>query len=181
MRNKPKAKLQILLATLLILSLVHPAGPVLASTRVSVGISGGPLGFTIAGAGQLNDATLTGYDQTAVGALGLVDVRDARGTGQGWNLVIDADDFVDTGGSGGTIPAAGFSVDEQPQVTKVAGNTEPLAFSGTLDQPLTLLSAAPNTGMGRFQVSPDLALVIPAATIAGSYESTVTLTIASGF
>ena len=123
---------------------------------------------------------MTGYDQTTTGGLGTIDISDARGTGAGWNLIVQAGDFVNTDGSGAFIPAAGFAIDGTPTVTAVAGNTKPEAFTGPLDSPLLLLAAGAHTGMGRYQTDPALSLIVPADTIAGTYETTITLTITSG-
>lgn len=152
----------------------------LASQRVFVTVKSGPLGFTLTGTSDLAGVALTGYDQTTTGSLGTIDIRDARGTGAGWDLILQVEDFANTDGSGASIPAAGFAVDGTSTVTAVAGNASPTAFSGMLDSPLLLLSADPHTGMGIFQTEPALSLAIPADTIAGTYETTVTVTITSG-
>ena len=152
----------------------------LASQRVTVSVKGGPLGFTLAGPSSLAEVILTGYDQTTAGGLGAIDISDARGTGTGWDLILQADDFVNIDGSGAFIPAAGLAIDETPTVTTVAGNTWPEAFTGPLDSPLLLLAAGADTGMGQYRTDPALSLVIPADTIAGTYETTVTMTITSG-
>ena len=169
-----------LLSIFLIVIIAFTPTWALASQRVTVAIKGGPLGFTLAGPSSLADVTLTGYDQTATGALGTIDISDARGTGAGWGLILQAGDFVNTNGSGAFIPATGFAIDGTPTVTTVAGNARPEAFIGSLDSPLLLLTAGAHTGMGRYQADPALSLVVPADTIAGAYETTVTMTITSG-
>jgi hypothetical protein len=151
-----------------------------ASTLVTIDITGGHLDFDIAGDAALADVHLTGSGQTTRGALGTIAVRDMRGTGAGWNLVVEASDFVSDDGSGNTIPVAGFAVDSTPTVTTLAGNAAPQTFSGPLDRPLKLLSAPADAGMGHYQISPDISLFVPADTFAGAYESTVTATIMSG-
>jgi len=168
-----------LLSILLVFIIAFAPSWALASRRVAVTVKGGPLGFTHAGASSLAEVILTGYDQTTTGGLGTIDISDARGTGAGWSLILQADDFVNADSSGATIPADGFTVDGTPTVTTVAGKSPPQAFSGALGDPLRLLAADPATGMGRFQTDPGLSLVVPADTIAGTYETTVTMTITS--
>jgi hypothetical protein len=43
----------------------------------------------------------------------------------------------------------------------------------------TLLTAAADTGMGYFTTDTSLSLAVPASTYAGTYESTITLTLAA--
>jgi hypothetical protein len=151
-----------------------------ASKMVNVKIVGGGLGFDLISPAVLPEVDLTGFSQAAKGTLGTIEVRDTRGTGAGWNLVVKADDFISDGNPDKTIPALGFTIDPTLAVITVSGNTAPIAFSGPLDQPLKLLSAEADTGMGVFRINPDISLVVPAETFAGSYESTVSLTVTSG-
>lgn len=150
------------------------------SAHVSVSVTGGPLALGIVGTSRLDAVNLNGLDQTTFGKLATVDLRDPRGTGSGWHVNISASDFTNISKSEQAIPAGGFSIPSPPTITTAAGNSSPAAFAGPLGSPLTLLSANPGTGMGRYQTNPDLSLIVPAGTMAGTYESTVTLTISSG-
>ena len=57
-------------------------------------------------------------------------------------------------------------------ITIPAGTTAPA--------PVKLFNAAVGTGMGVFTVTPSVNILVPAATIAGTYTSTITLAIVSG-
>lgn len=130
---------------------------------------------------KLNDVDINGADQLTTGSLGLFSFIDARGTGAGWEFTAQATDFASDDGEGNLISAAGFRVPNAPAVTVIAGNTAPQAFGGPLNAPIDLMVATPGTGMGTFEVEPLLELDIPAETLAGSYESTLTLTLSAGF
>lgn len=159
---------------------IYGAGVATADT-VTVVINGGTLSMTAGGNQTLNPVTLDGTDKSTTGSLGTLDVKDARGTGAGWNVVVASTDFVKTGDPTKTIAAGGFNVPAAPVVTTVAGNAAPTSFAGALNGAgLKLLSAALDEGMGEYQTTPDLQLAVPAETYAGTYTATVTETVTSG-
>jgi WxL domain surface cell wall-binding len=126
-------------------------------------------------------STLDGTDQTASYAP-LLGIVDARGTGAGWNLTIAATTFSD--GAGHTLaPGAVSSV----AAACHAGSTCTAATSSGITYPLTigstaskLFNAALNTGLGKIDVTPTIAVAIPGNAYAGTYTSTVTLAAVSG-
>ena len=72
-------------------------------------------------------------------------------------------------------------------ITLTSGNTKPTSQATSLtaipENPaagLKFISAATDTGMGTYSVSPNFELEIPAQTYAGTYTSTVTITAATG-
>jgi hypothetical protein len=163
----------------LIAGLLGPAAAGASAARITVEVRGGPLAYSLPRPPRLEPVTLTGLDQRSEGTLGLVDIRDARGTGGGWSLIVQAGDFAARDDENRVIDAAGLRVKAAP-VTTVAGNAAPVGFGGTLDQPLKILEARPDTGMGRFQTEPSIALQVPADVLAGAYDATLTLTLISG-
>ncbi len=77
-----------------------------------------------------------------------------------------------------TIPAVSISIPVTPQVNIIGGASPPVAASGSLaGAGLTLLDAAPGNGAGHYEVTPDLELLVPAATLSGIYAATITETI----
>jgi hypothetical protein len=126
-------------------------------------------------------ATLSGDDQTVAYApvLGLV---DARGSGTGWSMTIAATPFSD--GSGHTLaPGTVTGVTEAchsgstcTQATS-SGVSYPLTVSGTAAK---FFNAAANTGLGKVDVTPTVAVTVPGNAYAGTYTSTVTLATAIG-
>lgn len=148
--------------------------------QIKLKIHGGGLGFTFVNQPQLAPVDATGLDQETTGTLGLIDIRDARGTGAGWRLFAQATDFTRRGQEDYTIPVTGFTVNAAPAVLTVAGNTAPEGFAGPLSEPLKLAEAPVNGGMGRYQIEPAVTLNIPADVYAGVYDSTLTVTLVSG-
>lgn len=150
-----------------------PAQPVM--------VNGTALTLTTGGNQTLAPIFLAGDDQISTGTLGLFDIKDARGNGLGWNVFISATDFYKTGIPVRNISANNFSVPLAPDVVTVDGNAPPSSFSGSLaGAGIKLLSAAVGEGMGEYQVTPKLVLVVPAQTYAGTYTATITETIFSG-
>lgn len=172
-------RMQLLLTIAIFTALGLMFVPQAHAARVELKVLGGPLGFSLNQQPQLAQVYVTGQDQETSGTLGLVDLREARGTGAGWRLMAQATDFIDLDQPTHIISAAGFNV-SAPPVTTVAGNTAPQSFGGALDAPLELLKASEHTGMGRYQVEPPVKLTIPADVFAGTYESILTLTLLSG-
>lgn len=175
-----KAWLIIVTMVALVSLAIYGAGMAVADT-VTVVVNGGTLSMTAGGNQTLNPVTLDGTDKTTTGSLGTLDVKDARGTGAGWNVVVASTNFEKSGDPSKTISAAGFRVPSAPGVVTVAGNAAPTSFSGALNGAgLKLLSAALDSGMGEYQTTPDLELDVPAETYAGTYTATVTETVTSG-
>jgi hypothetical protein len=178
------------LAIIIAIALLALTASVVYAETATVTITGGTL--SVAGNDILfAGLTLDGTDQVATSAAGANNwsATDARGSGAGWNLTIVATDFSD-----GTHTIDISSANQEfmiqlldANVAVVAGNTQPVSQAATLtaipESPaaaLKFLSAAVDTGMGSYTLNPNFALEIPAATYAGTYTSTVTITAVSG-
>jgi len=156
----------------------------------TVTVNGGTLSVTPANV-TLSNVTLDGTDKTATSAytLNTWTAKDATGTGNGWNVTIEATDFT---GSGHTIDISQtdqeFKIQIQDaNITVIAGNTKPTSSVTSLTAiptaggtPLKIVSAAVNTGMGNYNIPPAFELEVPAETYAASYTSTITVAINSG-
>jgi hypothetical protein len=159
------------------------AGTVTATATVS---GAGSLSLTNGSTATLTD-TLDGSDQTVNYTLPLT-LTDARGTGAGWNLTITSTTFND--GATHTL-ATGASSIASVATTCVAGGTC-TSSTNAISYPITvpaattapaavkLFNSAANTGMGRFTVTPTIAVSIPGNAYAGTYSSTVTVAAVSG-
>ena len=183
-----KKRTIILLITLALL--IVTATTVLAETA-TVAITGGTLSFSSDNV-SLSGVTLGGSDTTSTSASGSNSwsAVDATGSGAGWNVTIDATDFTD--GSSHTLDISDTSQEFKIQlldndITVTSGNTKPVSQVTSLtaipESPaaaLKFVSAATDTGMGTYAISPSFELEIPAETYAGSYSSTVTITAVSG-
>ena len=173
---KKTLALTLLIIALLMLT-VSPA-----SAQAIITLTGAPL--SVSTQSITFPATMhTGQVQTVSGATASAwVVRDPTGTGAGYRVNIRATNFVNGSHS---IPVGNFRLAlANADIVTVDGNSKPtsaltsLTPLSTSDQ--TLLSAATDTGMGTYNVTPGFTLTIPADAYAGTYNATVTATIVAG-
>jgi hypothetical protein len=97
----------------------------------------------------------------------------------GWNVTLSASPFVYQGpGTRIGVPASNLTLTGST-LPAGTGITAPVT-SGSLDTNLKVLSASLNNGIGTFSQTLNMNLAIPAGTLVGTYQSTVTITVASG-
>ena len=153
----------------------------------STGITGGALTLASPGTASLS-ATLTGADQVATGSLGKATVKDATGSGAGWNVTISGTPFTTGGGTPRTLPATALEVTgvatsgvagraPTNSVSYGSGITVPLGASVT---PVKMFNAAANSGMGTVELTPAVSLAVAADTYAGTYSSNLTVSVVAG-
>ena len=166
----------------------------LADTSVSASIVGVSAGLTVTSplAGALT-ATLNGADQTVYTTLSPLTVTDLRGTGTGWHVTFQASQLTTGLTTSHTLPLdslslASISASCATSVT-CTGSASGLTTSTPIDHgsAVTVASATSGAGMGTYTLTPgdfaghvgsQLALKVPAGAYAGSYSSTITVTIA---
>lgn len=165
-------------STLLSITAV-PAGSVQATVTIGAGNLSNTSGASI----PFGSVALTGADANLPFAPTTPwRAMDARGTGAGWNITVSATDF--TSALGG-IAVANFKVQLlAAKIVRIAGNTSPTSGATTYQPlgatPLKLLSAAAGQGMGTYDYTPDFQLTVPAQTLAGTYQSVVTVSVNTG-
>ena len=155
-------------------------GTVTAGTTLSVAANGTP-SFNL---------TLNGTDQTATYTLP-VSVVDARGlsTGGGWNLTVTSTQFND--GAGHTFPTSASTITSVTSgcgtnstctlpTNNVTNTNLALPAGPTAPTAVKYVNAANQTGMGTANVNANVSVAVPANAFAGTYSSTVTVSIASG-
>lgn len=155
-----------------------------------VAVSGGVLQVEAPAVNDFALITLDGDAQVAEAALAPFAVTDARGTGQGWSLSLQATPFREWDGDGyvmggamlpaGSLTLPGFSV--VPSENQSPG---PHVVTGaiTLDAgSVTVATAAVATGMGRYAFSPAalLQVALPGDAFARTYRSDLLLSVSSG-
>ena len=116
--------------------------------------------------------------------MGTFTVTDSRGAGVGWNVTVQASQFT----SGGHTLALNSVSMPQPSVTK--GTPQSTGLPTIMSGPYTIDSAsaikmasaaADGSGEGSYIFTPGLlTLSVPANTYAGTYTSTVTVSVISG-
>jgi hypothetical protein len=113
-------------------------------------------------------------------------IQDTRGTGTGWNATITSTQFT----SGGNTLATTAST--LTGVTSVCTSgtctnptnaiTYPVAVPAATVAPTAVkfFNAAASTGMGKFTNTPTIGVFVPQSSVAGTYTSTLTISIVSG-
>ena len=155
-------------------------GTVTAGTTLSVAANGTP-SFSL---------TLNGTDQTATYTLP-VSVVDARGlgTGGGWNLTVTSTQFND--GAGHTFPASASTITGVTSgcgtnstctlpTNSVTNTNLALPAGATAPAAVKYMNAANASGLGTTNVNATVAVAVPANVFAGTYSSTVTVSIVAG-
>ncbi len=146
----------------------------------SVTVGGGSLSVSPA-AITIAPVTLNGTARIDIaGTTTAWTVTDATGLGDGWHVNIAATNFTHTVDSTRYIPLAGFDAQLlSGDIDTADGNEPPTTSMGSFTvltvEAQALASAALGKGMGTYTLLPTFQLDVPAATYAGSYVSTVTI------
>lgn len=164
------------------------AGSAAADGTVIQGLSGGARTASV-NAGSLSALSYSHEDQISTGSLSL-SVDDSSGTGLGWNVTIEATDFVYSGDyAGDGIGRANFAIVSAgaPQwsagqaIDPTNGPMVPGAnATGSLDQPRKVIQANAGYGQGAYTQNLSVALTVPGTARAGSYSASVIVTISAG-
>lgn len=181
-----RATLAIGLAATLALAAVMPA---LASSGTgTANVTGGTLSETTTVAPTVS-VTLNGTDQVPTYTLA-VGASDNTGTGAGWNLTITSTQFSTGGATPKTLATTASSVTGATSASNGTGTytaptngiTYPLTVPAGTTAPAAVkfFNAAAGTGLGSFTITPTVGVSIPANAYAGTYTSTITLSIVSG-
>lgn len=135
--------------------------------------------------------TLDGSAQTVSASLAGFSVDDARGTGEGWRVMVQATQFAEHDGTGyvtggKTLPTSSLRM-PAPMVTANGTSSPPptiepgAPWAIDVAAAVKIASAAVDTGMGRYDFgSVSLSLTVPASAYAKTYRSDVTVSVVSG-
>lgn len=166
--------------------------PPTATETITTTVDAGSLNISVpTGQVSLPDPALNsnGTLFTTSGSLETVTVTDNRAGNPGWTASGLATAFSQTGGTvqinaenlgwtpGTPTGSAGQTLTIGPAVAPANG--VPASDNGTagLAQSRTLVSAASGAGLGTAKIGATLALNVPTTTTAGTYQSTLTLTV----
>jgi hypothetical protein len=162
-----------------------------AAQAASVTSTGTVTGTTLSAATSATpsfSANLDSGDSTQTYTIPLT-VQDTRGTGAGWNLTVTSTTFTTGGGTPQNLSTTASSLTGVTSSCSTGTCTNP---SNAQTYPVTVPAAASaptavkffntttNNGMGRFTITPTVGVTIPQNAFAGTYTSTVTLSIVSG-
>jgi len=185
----------VLAATAVIGALIAPAARAGSDDTTATVTGAGSLGTVTMAVGAFGGVTLDGTAKTSNATADDFDMTDARGTGDGWNITVDATRFCDVDDLTGEcplldpvqLPTSSLTM-PAPTVAKADSSSSavPSITAGpyTLDSgsAVKIASAAAGDGMGSYDFTQggQLSLSIPASAYAATYTSTVTITSASG-
>ncbi|GGH87257.1 hypothetical protein JOD43_003965 [Pullulanibacillus pueri] len=132
------------------------------------------------------DVTLNGKIQTTNANIDNLIVTDATGTGNGWNVNIEASPFTNSE-TNSTLPEGSLTI-AAPTLTAEDGSSDPNNINivdGAIDKQagIDVLAAPNNEGMGTYTATfPENALTLnlkPKDVKEGTYTSTITITVVS--
>lgn len=156
------------------LGVTVPASALPGDTSATVTVTGGSLSITVpTAAGSLGSAVNKVAGNTISGALGTVQVDDARSAaaGSGWVASVISTAF--TPATGATIAASLVGYTAGP-ITKVGTATftanDPAALTGVTPA----VTASGITGDNSATWNPTIIVTIPGGTLAGTYSGTIT-------
>ncbi|ACU69404.1 NHL repeat-containing protein [Catenulispora acidiphila DSM 44928] len=166
--------------------------PPTATETITTTVDAGSLNISVpTGQVSLPDPALNsnGTLFTTSGSLETVTVTDNRAGNPGWTASGLATAFAQTGGSvqisaenlgwtpGTPTGSAGQTLTTGPSVAPANGVAASDNGALGLSQSRTLVSAASGAGLGTAKIGATLALNVPTTTTAGTYQSTLTLTV----
>ena len=159
-----------------------------ANPTVTGTVAGGALSVATSAAPTFS-ANLALGDSTPTYTLPLT-ATDTTGTGAGWNLTITSTQFTTGGATPHTLLTNASTITGVPAPPCASGTctaptnavTYPVVVPAGATAPTAVkfFNAAAATGMGSFTVTPTVGVFVPALTFAGSYSSTLTVSIVSG-
>ena len=133
-------------------------------------------------------ANLDNGDSTPSYTLPLT-IQDTRGTGAGWNATITSTQFTTGGATPSTLATNASSLTGVTSVCASGTCTNPtnsisypvaVPAGTTPPTAVKFFNAAVNTGMGKFTNTPTIGVFVPGSSFAGTYTSTLTVSIVSG-
>lgn len=175
-------------AILLALMTLAPSAA-LASDPSHMVVTGGGLGISPQPA--VSDFVMVALDGTARSTTSHMDpfvVTDARGSGAGWGVTIQASTFREWDGTayisgGGSLPTGSLAMTSVLVAAEGTDSPPPLVAEGPyiIDGATVVLATAPGgTGMGSYGFTPgSLVLTVPAGAYAATYRSEIAISITS--
>ena len=135
-------------------------------------------------AAQFGTPSLIDNRSVTLGTLGAITVVDDRALSKpGWTLGVNVAPFVLSGNPSQTFGSSylGLTPVRLPQSTSVVDHVQlgSALSAGSALYPAVFAEAAPGVGTGRTVLNGDLTLMPPVAHTAGTYTSTMTLTLTS--
>lgn len=180
------------LATAAAAALAVP-GSALAATSANVtangNVSGSGFSLSAAPLGTPTfSANVDNGDSTPTFSIPIVN-QDTRGSGAGWQDQITSTQYTTGGATPQTLDVAASTITGVTSACNRGRCTAPtnsvsypvgVPAAATAPAAVKFFNAAANTGLGKFTITPTVAVSVPQDTYAGSYNSTVTLSVVTG-
>lgn len=178
----------IFIASLLSVNVAYAADP----PAPDVVVTGGSLTIEDLAIADFTSVTLDGTTKTTEAIVADVTLIDATGTGDGWRVSLAATQFTNATAENVDINTLPLNSLELGTVTITVDTLSPDSTpiteiditQGTIDKVtgVDILSAPINEGMGTYTISidPMTLTLLPKDAKAGTYTSTVTMTLTSG-
>ncbi len=159
------------------------------STNIVAVVQSGPLTMSNTLITAVPTVVLNGQNQLATYTIRIY-VTDATGLHKGWSISVTSTAFTTIiDGTPHALPTNASSSQGPPTVVATGTSTLPtpntnfpvaIPAGATPPPAVTLYNARTDSGMGSFSITTTITLVIPANAYAGTYTSTLILSIASG-
>lgn len=191
-KNVSKLGAVVLAATAIFIGAIAPAAQ---ADDTNVTITGGNLTLGTISTADFPGVTLDGSAKSSNTTMSPFSVTDARGTGAGWNVTIEASefaefsegDYVNDGRQLGTsrLSLATATVDKIDSSSSATPSMTAGTYTLDAGSAIKVASAATDgTGMGSYTITPGgtngLSLSVPASAFAATYRSDVTVTLSTG-
>ncbi|MEV6023077.1 hypothetical protein [Streptomyces sp. NPDC052036] len=169
--------LSVMLSSLAVLAC--PASASAEDTPVTLEVTGGGLGITVpAGPVDLGATNVSSSPQTVTNQLGNVTVTDQRGGTAGWIVTAQAVDFVGPNNSTISVSAPNSSTYHAPQASVIGSATVTPSDLSPMYPPGPVQTATAVTGTNSATWNPTISITVPANSLAGTYTSTITHSVA---
>jgi hypothetical protein len=162
--------------------------PALAANVTATGtVTGSTLSLTTSATPSFS-ANLDSGDSTQTYTVPMT-IQDTRGTGVGWNLTVTSTTFSTGGGTPNLLATNASSLTGVTSSCTTGTCTNPsnaqsypisVPAAGTAPTAVKFFNTSANNGMGKFTLTPTIGVTIPQNAFAGSYTSTVTLSVVTG-
>jgi hypothetical protein len=166
---------------------LSPGSSWAASVTTSGSVTGSVLSATTSASPSFS-ASLDSGDSTQTYTVPLT-VQDTRGTGAGWNLTVTSTTFSTGGGSPNLLATSASSLTGVVAACSTGTCTNainaqgyPISVPAGTSAPTAVkfFNTSASNGMGRFTITPTIGVTVPQNAFAGTYSSTLTVSIVSG-